>query len=174
MNKLNRSEYIAVGAALLAVGFFFAVPQDIFRPFFETLTRPTQTETASINQTMPIENPDAITIVEEKVGEGKEAALGDAVEVDYVGMFENGTQFDSSKAHGAPLSVGLGNNATPGYIHVIPGFEQGIVGMKVGGERTVTIPPELAYGEDGVGGVIPPNATLVFKIQLVKIVGNQK
>ena len=99
------------------------------------------------------------------VGTGATAAVGDTVTVHYVGMFTNGTKFDSSYDRGAPLPpfrLGAGQ--------VIPGFDQGVTGMKVGGKRCLTIPPSLAYGSAG-RGQIPPNTTLVFEVELLAIAG---
>jgi FKBP-type peptidyl-prolyl cis-trans isomerase len=98
------------------------------------------------------------------IGTGATAAAGDFVTVHYVGMFTNGAKFDSSYDRGQPLpSFRLGSGS------VIPGFEQGIVGMKVGGKRRLTIPPNLAYGSAGRPPTIPGNATLVFEVDLVSI-----
>lgn len=96
------------------------------------------------------------------IGTGATAAAGDGVTVHYVGTFTNGTVFDSSYSRGTPLSFRLGAG------QVIPGFEQGIVGMRVGGKRRLTIPPSLAYGSAGQGP-IPPNTTIVFEVDLVSI-----
>ena len=96
-------------------------------------------------------------------GDGEEASRGDSVEVHYVGTLENGKKFDSSRDRGQTLPVQLGAG------QVIPGFEEGILGMKVGGIREVTIPPDLGYGEAGAPPAIPPNATLIFEIELVSI-----
>ena len=94
-------------------------------------------------------------------GDGDEAGRGDSVEVHYTGMFEDGEEFDSSVGGDPlPFTVGAGD--------VIAGFEEGVIGMKEGGMRTVTIPPELGYGETG-SGPIPPNSTLVFEIELVTV-----
>jgi FKBP-type peptidyl-prolyl cis-trans isomerase len=99
------------------------------------------------------------------VGTGATAVVGDTVTVHYVGMFTNGTKFDSSYDRGAPLPpFRLGAGA------VIPGFEQGIVGMRIGGKRRLTIPPSLAYGNQAVQG-IPANSTLVFEVELLAIAG---
>ena len=92
------------------------------------------------------------------VGKGATAAAGDDVVVHYVGWLENGTQFDSSRARRDPLDFALGAG------DVIKGWDQGLPGMKVGGKRKLTIPPELAYGDHGLAGVIPPKATLVFEV----------
>jgi len=99
-----------------------------------------------------------------KVGDGQEATgRGQTVFVHYTGWLEDGTKFDSSKDRNDPFSFPLG----VGF--VIPGWDQGIVGMKIGGTRKLTIPPRLAYGENGAGGVIPPNATLIFEVELLEI-----
>jgi FKBP-type peptidyl-prolyl cis-trans isomerase len=107
---------------------------------------------------------DSGTLVTEDlvVGTGATAALGNTVTVNYTGMFTNGTVFDSSIGR-APIQFPLGAGA------VIPGFEQGIVGMKVGGKRRITIPPSLAYGSAGRPPTIPGNSTLVFDVDLVSI-----
>ena len=98
-----------------------------------------------------------------KVGEGAEAKSGDRVEVHYTGWLENGTKFDSSVDRGKPFPFPLGAG------RVIKGWDQGVAGMKVGGKRKLIIPPALGYGERGAGGVIPPNATLIFEVELLKI-----
>lgn len=98
-----------------------------------------------------------------KEGTGEPAKNGDTLLVHYTGTLEDGTVFDSSIPRGKPFSVTLGKG------QVIPGWELGLLGMKVGEERKLIIPPELAYGKDGIGGVIPGNATLVFDVQLLKI-----
>ena len=98
------------------------------------------------------------------VGTGATAVAGDTVSVNYLGTLTNGTKFDASADHGGPYSFRLGVGA------VIPGFDQGVTGMKVGGKRRLTIPPNLAYGSTG-SGPIPPNATIVFEVDLVSIVG---
>jgi len=97
------------------------------------------------------------------VGEGAEAKSGDRVEVHYTGWLENGTKFDSSVDRGKPFPFPLGAG------RVIKGWDQGVAGMKVGGKRKLIIPPALGYGERGAGGVIPPNATLIFEVELLKI-----
>lgn len=98
------------------------------------------------------------------VGTGPVAAVGDTALVDYVGRLQNGTEFDNSYTRGEPFRFIIGAGA------VIPGFEQGVVGMRVGGTRRVTIPPSLAYGNQQVGS-IPPNSTLTFDIELLELAG---
>ena len=97
------------------------------------------------------------------VGKGQLAASGNDVLVHYVGRIENGPQFDSSRARRDPLDFSLGAG------DVIRGWDQGVEGMRVGGLRRLTIPPQLAYGDQGCGGVIPPHATLVFEVELLEV-----
>ena len=98
------------------------------------------------------------------VGEGAEAQSGQYVTVHYTGwLLDNGAKFDFSKDRNDPFAFPLGAG------HVIKGWDQGVVGMKVGGVRKLTIPAELGYGSRGAGGVIPPNATLVFEVELLKV-----
>lgn len=98
------------------------------------------------------------------VGDGAEATTGQTVVVNYRGTLANGTEFDSSYGRGPfPFPLGAGR--------VIQGWDEGVAGMKVGGKRKLVIPPDLAYGERGAGGVIPPNATLTFEVELVRIGG---
>ncbi|MBM3808717.1 MAG: FKBP-type peptidyl-prolyl cis-trans isomerase [Acidimicrobiia bacterium] len=111
-----------------------------------------------------------LQIVDSVVGSGAEATPGKTVRVHYTGWLydggkpENrGEKFDSSKDHGEPFEFPLGAG------QVIHGWDQGFKGMKVGGKRVLTIPPHMGYGERGAGGVIPPNATLVFEVELLEV-----
>jgi FKBP-type peptidyl-prolyl cis-trans isomerase len=97
------------------------------------------------------------------VGSGTAANTGDQVTVHYTGWLQDGTKFDSSLDSGQPYTFTLGAGG------VIPGWEQGIPGMKVGGKRRLTIPPDLAYGAQGYPPVIPPNATLIFEVELLDV-----
>jgi peptidylprolyl isomerase len=98
------------------------------------------------------------------VGDGEEARAGSVVEVHYVGVsWSSGEQFDASWDRGDTFKFKLGKGK------VIPGWDQGLVGMRVGGRRRLTIPPDLAYGQRGAGGVIGPGETLVFVIDLVGV-----
>lgn len=100
------------------------------------------------------------------VGKGTEANVGDTVSVQYIGKLQNGTKFDSSYDHGKPFEFTIGKG------EVIKGWEMGVPGMKVGGKRKLTIAPSLAYGPNGLPPVIPPNATLVFEIELLAVKGS--
>ncbi len=106
--------------------------------------------------------PTDLVIEDLEVGTGDAAQTGDTVSVNYTGWLTDGTQFDSSYDRGQPFSFQLGVGA------VIQGWDQGVVGMKVGGKRRLTIPPDLAYGAGG-RGAIPPNATLIFEVELMGI-----
>ncbi len=107
--------------------------------------------------------PDAtqLEVRDDTVGTGAVAKAGDSVTVDYVGELTNGTVFDASQNHGT-----TGFTFTLGAGQVIKGWDEGVAGMKVGGVRTLVIPPTLGYGAQGAGNVIPPNATLVFQVRL--------
>ncbi len=125
------------------------------------LALPAQAQTAA---------PKELKVIDRKIGFGDIAASGKTVSVHYTGWLfdpaapENkGRKFDSSHDRGQPLTFPLGAG------RVIPGWEQGVAGMKVGGQRTLVIPPELGYGARGAGDVIPPNATLVFDVELVGV-----
>lgn len=96
-------------------------------------------------------------------GTGEVAKIGHTVSVHYVGKLVDGKQFDSSRDHGRPFSFRLGKG------EVIAGWDHGVAGMKVGGQRRLTIPPAEGYGTRGTGGVIPPNATLVFEVELLGV-----
>ncbi len=98
-----------------------------------------------------------------KEGSGEVSKTGDTVSVHYVGTLENGSKFDSSIDRGEPFSFTLGQN------RVIQGWEKGVLGMKVGEKRKLTIPYELGYGENGYPPVIPPKATLIFEVELLGI-----
>ena len=98
-----------------------------------------------------------------KQGTGEAAKNGDTLVVHYTGTLTDGKKFDSSRDRNKPFEVTLGQR------RVIAGWEQGLQGMKVGESRRLTIPPELGYGERGVGGAIPPNATLIFDVELLEI-----
>jgi FKBP-type peptidyl-prolyl cis-trans isomerase FkpA len=107
--------------------------------------------------------PSGLIFDDIKTGQGDPAAVGRTVSVHYTGWLTDGTKFDSSKDRNEPFEFPLG----AGY--VIRGWDEGVQGMQVGGVRKLTIPPELGYGVRGAGGVIPPNATLLFEVELLDI-----
>jgi len=105
-----------------------------------------------------------LQVTDETVGTGDEAVAGKSVSVTYTGTLQDGTVFDASSKHGnQPFTFTLGGG------QVIKGWDQGVVGMKVGGKRKLVIPPDLGYGSQGAGSSIPPNATLTFEIQLLSV-----
>jgi len=179
---MNTTQITSTGiavaiAVVVALGLLFFGPR-IFSPLTpqSALTNATTTDmTASstaaqsaMNDTSnsaPIPNPlpTTLTATDTVVGTGAEATAGKTVSVNYVGMLPDGTVFDASANHGQAFSFTLGAG------QVIKGWDQGVVGMKVGGKRRLIIPADLAYGNQAVGGVIPANATLIFDIELVDV-----
>ena len=121
-------------------------------------------------QMTPNNSPKGPKMIDHKIGTGAEAVAGKTVSVHYTGWLfdeaapdQKGKKFDSSRDRGDPFGFPLGGG------RVIAGWDQGVAGMKVGGQRTLIIPPELGYGARGAGGVIPPNATLVFDVELLGV-----
>jgi len=106
--------------------------------------------------------PSGLRITDLEVGSGAEAIAGQTVTVNYRGSLTNGKEFDSSYGRG-PFSFRLGGG------QVIQGWDEGVAGMKVGGKRRLVIPPDLGYGSRGAGGVIPPDATLIFEVELLRV-----
>jgi FKBP-type peptidyl-prolyl cis-trans isomerase len=121
---------------------------------------PEQRDRKVTEMTAPVTS---LQIEDTKVGTGPEAQPGRQVSVHYTGTLMDGTKFDSSRDRNEPFEFRLGAG------EVIPGWDQGVKGMKVGGTRKLTIPPSLAYGSRGSSGVIPPNATLKFDIELLGV-----
>jgi peptidylprolyl isomerase len=126
---------------------------------------PTGRSDAADNQV--IEMPDGLKYTDTKTGDGATAKSGNKVSVHYTGWLSDngakGKKFDSSVDRGQPFQFTLGAK------QVIAGWDEGVAGMKVGGKRTLTIPPELGYGARGFAGAIPPNATLIFDVELVQV-----
>ncbi|MEK7602203.1 MAG: FKBP-type peptidyl-prolyl cis-trans isomerase [Patescibacteria group bacterium] len=171
---------VAVTLALVvAVAFLFFGPA-IFTPFQpqtqqapDSLTASTTMETEGQGVTLgessqggaqqqPQQLPTTLTVTDEVVGTGAEAKAGDTVTMNYVGSLPDGTVFDASAKHGQAFTFTLGVG------QVISGWDKGIVGMKVGGKRKLIIPPDMAYGNRDLGS-IPPNSTLIFEVEMVKI-----
>ena len=138
----------------------------------EKTTTPSVTANATAAQTgggpppvsaQPTVTASGLKIIEIKVGTGDEAQKGQTVSVHYTGWLADGTKFDSSLDRGQPLSFVLGAG------QMIPGFDEGVAGMKVGGERRLILPPGLAYGAQGRPPKIPANSELTFDVQLVSV-----
>ena len=112
-----------------------------------------------------VTTPSGLGYVDVVPGTWKSPAPGKQVKVHYTGWLENGTKFDSSVDRSEPFifTIGVGQ--------VVPGWDEGVMSMKVGGKRKLIIPPQLGYGESGAGGVIPPNATLIFDVELLDVEG---
>ncbi len=140
--------YFMPGMLLMAVLF---IHQGCSKKSAEASTENSGTTTDTLKKEIQLE------------GTGATATEGDAVTVHYTGFLMDGTKFDSSLDHGQPFTFTLGEH------RVIPGWEQGLLGTKEGSIIVLTIPPDLAYGASGAGGRIPPNATLRFEIQVLKV-----
>jgi peptidylprolyl isomerase len=161
----NFQTGIAVSLAIIVVGVALVFPG--FSPFN------TSPQTAAVSDTLdtmntentgaPTPSPTSLQVTDVVVGTGTAVEVGDSITVHYVGMLADGTVFDASANHGGPavFSIGVGQ--------VIAGWDQGLIGMKEGGKRKLVIPSDLGYGSRGFGNVIPPDATLTFEIELVKV-----
>lgn len=163
--SISRNEWIAVIVAIVVVATFLIVrnPLQSKLAFNNDNNNLSAGVANNDNTNMESQLPGDIQIVDVTVGEGAEVVQGKEVSVHYTGTFTDGKKFDSSLDRGQPFvfTVGAGQ--------VIKGWDLGLVGMKVGGKRQLVIPPALAYGEAGAGGVIPPNTTLVFEIELLEV-----
>ena len=150
--------YIFSKAGVYLIILVFIVPIIILL-LLGKVSKQTPTPSATITESKMEE----LKIEEMVVGTGDEAVNGKKVTVNYSGTLINGTKFDSSYDRGVLFSFNLGAG------EVIKGWDQGVTGMKVGGKRKLTIPSSLGYGATGAGGVIPPNATLIFEVELLKV-----
>ena len=164
---MNNKYLIAYGfLILLGIGIFVTLNQKKpVSPFDNSPIPLPSGEPTPQPTTPPTQAPVSITkllIEDTQVGTGTAAASGNTITVNYVGMLTDGKVFDSSQGR-EPLTVEIGTGK------VISGWDQGIIGMKVGGRRRLIIPPSLAYGEKGAGGIIPPNAALIFDIDLLDV-----
>lgn len=171
MNITGTGVAVALAVAI-ALGFLFYGAQ-VFMPFSnaetaatlltpETATTSNQTE-SSMNEATMQPLPTELTVTDIVVGTGAEATKGSSISVSYVGALPDGTVFDASANHGGSFTFDLGAG------NVIRGWDEGLVGMKVGGKRTLVIPPDMAYGNQAVGNLIPANATLLFEVELISV-----
>ncbi len=155
MRTLNQKEWVAVIIAMFVVGFFFIFGQGLIAYF-----------TGSNSQTEQVKQEPKVIIQDVIMGTGDEAVSGDRVTVNYTGKFVDGKVFDTSLApRNEPFQFTLGVGM------VIKGWDEGIVGMKVGGKRILSIPPELGYGAEDYS-IIPGNSTLIFEVDLLKVEKN--
>lgn len=155
------NNFVSTGIALVAVLALFA-------GFFFLRSSNTEENGTGLIQTIDMEdsnvqNVDGLQIEDVLVGSGEVAKNGDMLSVHYTGTLTDGTKFDSSVDRGQPFQFAVGTG------QVIEGWEKGFIGMKVGGKRKLTIPPEMAYGERGTGS-IPSNSTLIFEVELLDII----
>lgn len=152
---------IAVALAVIVVLGFFLF--GIVNPFAQPAPVAMEDSELVAGAALPITNNGELMITDTQTGTGAEAVNGTMVSVHYTGMLEDGSVFDSSIPRGEPITFQLGAGM------VIQGWEQGILGMKVGGKRHLVIPSDLAYGPQGRPPVIPANATLIFDVELVGV-----
>lgn len=159
MKKLSKREWVAVAVAIIFVGYtlFGSNIMSLFQQ--NTMSENSLGAAASAN---PSNNNNGVIINDVVVGQGALVKTGDLVSVNYILSLSDGTVVQNSKDFGQPFKFTLGAG------EVIPGWEMGFAGMKVGGVRTIVIPPELAYGSNQ-NGPIPPNSTLVFTIELLDV-----
>ncbi len=154
----KKAIYIVVGLLVLIIWYFLLTSggsENLQKEKEDTTQQTMDTNTATDSAQLKIEDI--------KVGEGKEVTAGDTVVMHYSGTLTDGTKFDSSYDRGEPFETRIGVGS------VIQGWDMGVPGMKVGGKRKLTIPPQLGYGESGAGAAIPPNATLIFEVELLEI-----
>lgn len=170
---MNHRTIVLVAAAL-ALALFLAIHKAMAQDSTPTASAPAAADTSSATTpthaakkekaaSKTITTADGLQYQILKRGHGRFAIAGDTVSVHYTGWLTDGTKFDSSVDRGQPFQFTLGAG------QVIKGWDEGVAGMKVGEKRKLTIPSDLGYGPNGAGGVIPPNATLIFDVELLSI-----
>jgi FKBP-type peptidyl-prolyl cis-trans isomerase len=148
---------------VLALFTFFAVAFGCGSPDKSTPSAPPSTSSPMKVSGQPVTTASGLQYWDIVVGSGATATPGSTVKVHYTGFLTTGQKFDSSRDRGEPFSFPLGQG------QVIKGWDEGVAGMKVGGQRQLRIPPQLGYGAAGAGGAIPPNATLIFDVELLEV-----
>lgn len=164
-NKDTKTNKLAIGGIFVIVLFLivFLLNQKSNENQISQKTQKILSQETSVeNMKDETKEKDNLKIEDIVIGTGAEAKSGKKISVHYKGMLKNGTKFDSSYDRGKPFVFNLGAG------EVIAGWDQGIVGMKVGGKRKLTIPPSLAYGNRDLG-TIPPNSTLIFEVELLEV-----
>ncbi len=156
---------IWIGALLLAIaGFFIYLNKPADKKSDNSTPVETKIQNTPMDTTINNSTDSGKLIIEDlKVGDGREAKIGDTVVMNYIGTLVDGTKFDSSYDRNQPFTTQIGVG------QVIKGWDEGVPGMKIGGKRKLTIPPDLGYGSTGAGAAIPPNATLIFEVELLDI-----
>lgn len=157
---MTLGEWIAVTVSLIIIVIFF---WSFFMNNTDDTLQPTETPSTAISTSTSSTPSAGLKIEDILVGSGAAAKNGDIIAVHYTGTLTDGKKFDSSRDRGTPIEITLGAG------EVIKGWDQGILGMKVGGQRKLTIPSDLAYGATGRPPVIPANATLIFDVELMSI-----
>lgn len=161
---------VAVVLVLVGIGYYLVNRTNNTEPTTQEVQvtqqdSPTVTSTEEVTQSKNVQTLEGGLKIEDlKIGTGEEVKSGDMVSMHYKGTLEDGTEFDSSYKRGQPFQTKIGVG------QVIQGWDKGVPGMKVEGKRKFIIPPALGYGASGIPGAIPPNATLIFEVELVGIV----
>jgi FKBP-type peptidyl-prolyl cis-trans isomerase FkpA len=154
-----------IGSLIIGILVLFVFAYFVFGLNGSSDSSTTTSQASSIPSVAPqtqATNQNKLQVTDEKIGTGAAVKKGDTVEINYVGTLTNGTKFDASADHGGAFTTQIGVG------QVIKGWDEGIIGMKVGGKRKLVIPPSLGYGDQAVGS-IPPNSTLIFQVELVGI-----
>ncbi len=150
----KKAIYFGIGLLVIIAGYFFLTNKDNSKE---------QPKPSIKKETNMVTDSAKLVIEDIKIGDGREVKSGDTVVMHYKGTLVDGTKFDSSYDRNEPFTTQIGVG------QVIKGWDQGVPGMKIGGKRKLTIPPDLGYGSAGAGAVIPSNATLVFEVELLDV-----